>query len=232
MRLSHILVAIVTLFASLTVAGQEEKRNPIKFNYGIKAGFQGVTYNSTDFAIEGYVFNDNTIQSDKVGFFVAPFVRFTKGEFYLQTEAAAGITYQNYDFIETENTTGFLPNTSEYQLKTYCIKVPLLVGYNFINYPNYGMSAYTGPRAKFTFTSASEQDFSHFKYEDLYEDLNKLELYWEIGLGIRIYNVIIDFTYDWNFHRSKSKIYSPADNLVSDSKRSNNVLSFSAGFIF
>ena len=231
MKYLGLLSTLLALIISATITAQESN-NSLRMNYGIKAGFQGITYNTIDFYIEGYNFNNNTIQSDRVGFFVAPFIRLTKNKFYLQTEAAFGITYHNYDFHEQQNTTGFIPNTSEYQHKTYCAKVPLLFGYNFINYSNYEMSAYTGPRAKFIFTSVSEQDFSHFKYENLYEDFNKIEWYWEFGLGIRIYSVIIDITYDWGFLRNKSKIYSPAENAVFDSKRSYNVLSFSAGFIF
>ena len=232
MKIGRIITALaIATLLPFHLAAQEKPQ--VKINYGIKLGFQGVTYNTTDFCIDGYSFNDNTIQSDKVGFLAAPFVRLTKGKFYLQTEAAFGITYHNYDFIDTESlATAPTPNTAEYELKTYCVKVPLLIGYNFISYPNYGMSAYTGPRVKFAFTSASDQSFASFKYADMHEELNKTEWYWEIGLGIRIYNVIIDFAYDWGFHRSKTGIIAPADNLVFTSKRSNNVLSFSAGFIF
>lgn len=231
MKYRNLFAALIMLLICVTAVAQERKE-PLRINYGVKAGFQAITYNSIDFDIAGYSFNDNTIQSDKVGFFVAPFIRFTKNNFYLQTEAALGITYHNYDFYETQNATGFIPNTSEYQHKTFCAKVPLLLGYNFINYPYYGMSVYTGPRVKFILNSISEQEFSHFKYEDLYEDSKKTEWYWEFGLGIKIYNVMIDITYDWGFHRNKSNIYSPAQNLIFHSKRSYNVLSFSAGFIF
>lgn len=226
MKASRIFILIVTasLLALPAVARQE---SPIKFNYGIKAGFQGITYNTTDFDIEGYSFNDNIIQSKKVGFITTPFVRLTKGKFYLQTETAFGITYCNYGFFDTETL-----NSAEYELKTYCIKIPLLLGYNFINYPHYVMSVYTGPKASFNFTSLSEQSYANFKYADIYEELDKVEWYWNIGLGIRIYNVIIDFTYDFGIQRNKSHIHAPVEGLVFNSKRSNNVLSFSAGFIF
>lgn len=228
MRTNTLVATLAMLFFFLLPSTAQEGKKPFRVNYGIKIGFQGITYNNTDFEIGNYKFNDNTIQSDKVGYQVAPFIRLTKGKFYLQTEAAFGITYQKYDFFKT----GTKENTAEYELETHCVKIPLLLGYNFINYQNYNMSFYTGPRAKFIFTSQGEQKFSGFGYDDMYEEIDKTEWYWEFGLGIRIYNVLIDFTYDWGFKSTNSLIYAPADNLIFKSKRSNNVLSFSAGFIF
>ncbi len=227
MRRSHTL-AILFIATLLALPATAQQKLPLKFNYGIKAGFQGITYNTTDFAIEGYSFDENIIQSKKVGFIASPFIRVTKGKFYLQTETAFGITYCNYVFFDTDNL-----NPAEYELKIYCVKIPLLLGYNFINYPHYGMSVYTGPKASFNFTSLSKQNFAGFnKYADIYEEFDKTEWYWNVGLGIRIYSVVIDFTYDFGILRNKSHIHAPAERLLFKSKRSNNVLSFSAGFIF
>ncbi len=227
MKVRSLYIIVALLFSFTGISAQEESA-PITFNYGIKIGFQGVTYNSTKFGIDGYSFNDNTIQSNKVGYFATPFIRLTKDKFYIQTEAAFGTTHYYYDFIDNDNSAG----TAEYKLTTYCVKVPLLLGYNFINNENYGMSVYTGPIVKFLFTSLTDRDFSNFKYRDMHEELEKREWFWELGLGIRIYNVIIDFTYDWGFHRSIGKISTPDCATQFISKRSNNVLSFSAGFIF
>ena len=222
------LFTIVALLCVFVCTTAQEKASPVKFNYGVKLGFQGVTYNTTDFSIDGYTLNGNTIQSNKVGYTVTPFARLTKNKFYLQTEASFGIAYYNYDFTDAS-----APSSSaEYKLTTYCIKVPLLFGYNFISYDKYGMSFYTGPRVKFNITPLCDQKFTGFKYNDMREELEKREWFWETGLGIRIYNVVIDIAYDWGFLRGKSKIHTPDDDLVFDTKRNSNILSFSAGFIF
>lgn len=110
--------------------------------------------------------------------------------------------------------------------------MPLLVGYKFIDYEYYSMAVFTGPRAKFIFTSQSKQDFSHFKYEDLYEELDKRNLYWELGLGVRMYNVFFDITYDWGLARNKTKIIDRESGAIFSSKRNDSILSFSVGFIF
>ena len=86
---SALVATMLLLFAGIAVAQNSSR---IKINYGIKAGFQAVTYDHTDFDIEGYSFNDNTIQSNKVSYTVNPFIRLTRGSFYIQTEAALGIT--------------------------------------------------------------------------------------------------------------------------------------------
>ena len=82
MKYRNLFAALIMLLICVT-AGAQDRKEPLRINYGVKAGFQAITYNSIDFDIAGYSFNDNTIQSDKVGFFVAPFIRFTKNNFYL-----------------------------------------------------------------------------------------------------------------------------------------------------
>lgn len=230
MKRSAFIAIIISLFAGIAVA---QNNSQCKLNYGIKAGFQAVTYNHTNFNIDGYSFNDNTIQSNKVSYTINPFIRLTKGSFYVQTEAALGITRHHFDFYETdaseENTT---PAEAEYNLTTYCIQVPLLVGYKFIDHEYYSMAVFTGPRAKFILTSQSKQTFSHFKYEDLYEELDKRNLYWELGLGVRMYRVFFDITYDWGLARNKTKIIDKESGAIFSSKRNDSVLSLSVGFIF
>lgn len=231
MRLRALTLTSLLYFA-VAVAAQETMDNRIRLNYGIKAGFQAITYNHTEFNIEGYNFNENTIQSNKVGYTITPFLRVTKGKLYLQTETAVGITRYNFEFNEAGVEEGVQPPTAQYALTTYSIHVPLLVGYNFISYDDYGMSVFTGPRAKFVLTSLSEQDFSHFKHEQLFEELDKHDLYWEIGLGVRIFNVFLDITYDWELSMSRTNITDKESGAIFTSKRNNSTLGFSVGFIF
>lgn len=226
------LLATSLLFLAGTIAAQSTMENRIELNYGIKAGFQAITYNHTEFNIEGYSFNDNTIQSNKVGYTISPFLRLTKGKLYLQAEAAFGITRYNFEFYETEVEEGTHPPTAQYNLTTYSIHLPLLVGYNFISYEDYGMSVFTGPRAKFVLTSLSKQEFSHFKHEHLFEEPNKRDLYWELGLGVRIFNVFLDITYDWGLSMNRTNITDRDSGTIFTSKRNNSTLGFSVGFIF
>lgn len=230
--LKPFIIAIALLTSAASLSAQEKNRG-FRINYGIKAGVQAITYNSTDFSIKGYNFNENTIQSNKIGYTINPFIRVTFDEFYLQSEAGFGTTLHTFDFIEENATEPTLSaNIPKYELTTYCIQVPILLGYNFISYRNYQMGAFTGPRTKFILTKQSMQDFSHFTYENLYEELPDKIYYWEIGLDIRIYNIFFDITYDYEFIKQKSEIISRDTGERFGCKRSDNVLSFSVGFIF
>lgn len=231
MKPINTLIALILILCAGNADAQDTD-NRIKLNFGIKAGFQAITYNHTAFDIEGYRFNDNTIQSNKVGYTINPFIRVSKGNFYLQTETAFGITRHHFDFYETNETGEETPVTANYNLTTYCFQAPLLVGYNFINYDDYGMSVFTGPKAKFIFNSLSKQEFLHFKYDGLAEELDKMLLYWELGLGVRIYNVFFDITYDWGLSMSRTNITDEETGGVFTSKRNDSILSFSVGFIF
>ncbi|MBR4966912.1 MAG: PorT family protein [Bacteroidaceae bacterium] len=230
MRLRCLTIAIIAAFPFLSTAQVKDK---VKFNAGIKAGFQAVTYSDPKFDIGGYKFNTNNIQSNKIGYAFSAFARVTKNKFYLQTEATFGITNHSFDFQdEKENTNeNFIPNNTVYDLRTYCIQVPILFGYNIVERGRYGLSIFTGPRTKFILTSLSEQNFKHFKYGDLEEILNDKNYYWEIGLGIKISRVFLDITFDAGLNEVSSHIISHKDGRIFKSSRRDNILSFSVGVI-
>lgn len=214
--------------------GAQESDNRIRVNAGLKVGFQAITYNNPTFGIDGYTYNENTIQSNKVGYTVAPFLRLTHGRFYIQTEAALGITRHSFDFTDTRegSIAGITPNIPIYDLRTYCLQVPILFGYNFVMQSSYGMSFFTGPKTKFIFTAHDSQQFRHFVYDDLEEVLNKKTYYWEVGLGVKIYNVFFDFVYDLGLTDASRYIRAPKIDKRFASARRNNILSFSVGMIF
>lgn len=211
-----------------------QEHTKVKFNAGLKAGFQAITYNDPTFGIEGYSFNENTIQSNKIGYTIAPFARVSKGKFYLQTEAAFGIARHSFDFTDTREPSieNVDPNIPTYELKTYCLQVPLLFGYEFLKQGNYSMSIFTGARTKFTFTAHTDQEFKHFSYDDLEEVLKKKSYYWELGLGVRIYNVFFDFVYDLGLTKASKYILANKIGKKFSTDRKDNILSFSVGVIF
>ena len=96
----------------------------------------------------------------------------------------------------------------------------------------FGMSLFTGPRTKFTFTGYCDQNFKHFSYDDLEEVLKKKVYYWEVGLGVKIYNVFFDFVYDLGLTGASRYINAPKVNKQFKAARKDNILSFSVGVIF
>ena len=211
-----------------------QEKGKVHYNIGMKAGFQAVTYNDPDFGIDGYRFDTNNIQSNKIGYALSLFARVTKSKFFLQTEGTFGISNHSFDFhdepVNTEE--NFIPTTTVYDLRTYCLLVPILFGYNVVQKGRYGLSLFTGPRTKFIFTSMSQQQFKHFYYEELEEILADKVYFWEIGMGIKISRVFLDITFDAGLNKAASHIISHSDGKIFSSSRRDNVLSFSVGFIF
>lgn len=227
------LIICILLLFPLSL-GAQESYNRIRVNAGLKVGFQAITYNNPTFGIDGYTYNENTIQSNKVGYTVAPFLRLSHGRFYIQTEAALGITRHSFDFTDTRegSIAGITPNIPIYDLRTYCLQVPILFGYNFVMQSSYGMSFFTGPKTKFIFTAHDRQQFKHFAYDDLEEVLEKKTYYWGVGLGVKIYNVFFDFVYDLGLTDPSKFIRAPKVRKEFSTKRRDNILSFSVGIIF
>ena len=226
-----LIIVLIAAFPFITTAQEKGK---VRFNVGLKAGFQAVTYNDPEFDIEGYKFDTNNIQSNKIGYAFSAFARISKNKFYLQTEGAFGITNHSFDFMdEQENIDGnFIPNNTVYDLRTYCIQVPILFGYNIVERGRYGLGIFTGPRTKFVLTSLSQQNFKHFKHDGLEEVLKDKTYYWEIGLGVNIHNVFFDFAYDLGITKASEYIISDKEGIKFNSDRRDNILSFSIGLIF
>lgn len=227
------LTILIATLSVLSATAQDSMQEGVKLNFGCKVGFHAATYNTTDFEIEGYRYDGSMIQSNKIGYSVSPFLRLSKKRFYLQTETTLSISRHYFEFIEEspgdDTGEGFIPN---YKLTTYCVKVPLLVGYNFVQSGPYGMGLFTGPNAKFVFTSHSKQEFNHFTYDDMQERLRPVVLYWEIGLGVKIGNFFFDFVYDIGISNNARYIYSESTGKRFNTKRTDNLLSFSVGTIF
>ena len=231
MSVRYLIFALVMTFPLFATAQEKGK---VHYNIGLKAGFQAVTYNDPEFGIDGYRFDTNNIQSNKIGYALSLFARVTKSKFFLQTEGTFGISNHSFDFhdepVNTEE--NFTPNNTVYDLKTYCLQVPILFGYNIVQKGRYGLSLFTGPRTKFIFTSMSQQQFKHFYYEELEEILADKVYFWEIGMGIKISRVFLDITFDAGLNKAASHIISHSDGKIFSSSRRDNVLSFSVGFIF
>ena len=230
MNIRSLILLAALIFPCSFVA--QEKEQQLKFNFGAKVGFQAIAYNNPEFEIEGYEFDSNTLHSNKIGYTVAPFARLTKDKLYVQAETVFGIARHSFDFKATDNSNSLIPNQTTYNLRTICLQVPIVVGYHIIQEGKYQMSLFTGPKTKFVFTAHSNQEFKHFKYENLEEVLKKRCYYWEIGLGVKIGYVFFDFIYDWGITKASEYIISTTDNRKFRSDRRDHIFSFSVGMIF
>ncbi|MBR2318903.1 MAG: outer membrane beta-barrel protein, partial [Bacteroidaceae bacterium] len=125
------LIFSTALIVSCCISAQEQEKN-LRFNFGAKAGFQAISYNNPVFEIDGYEFDTNTLHSNKIGYTVAPFIRLSKNRIYVQTECVFGVARHSFDFKSTNTESDITPNQTTYNLKTICLQVPIVVGYNII----------------------------------------------------------------------------------------------------
>ena len=225
------LILLTALIVPCCITAEEQEKR-MKFNYGAKGGFQAIAYNNPVFEIDGYEFDSNTLHSNKIGYTIAPFARVTKNRVYAQAECAFGITRHSFDFKSTSNDESIIPNDVTYNLRTMCLQVPIVVGYNIIDEDKYVMSLFTGPKTKFVFTSHSKQEFKHFSNNDLEEVLKKRCYFWEVGLGVKIGHVFFDFVYDLGITKASEYIVSNIEDRKFRSDRRDNIFSFSVGMIF
>lgn len=224
------LTLLIAIIIPCCISGQVKEKK-FKFNYGAKAGFQAIAYNSPQFGIDGYEFDGNTLHSNNIGYTISPFARLTFQRFYVQVEGTFGLTRHSFDFKSAEESK-ITPNDVAYNLRTLCMQLPVLIGYNIVDEDKYLMSLFTGPKTKFIFTAHTQQDFKHFRQPDLEEVLNKRCYYWEFGLGVKIGVIFFDFVYDLGMTKASKYIISKSDGKKFKSNRRDSILSFSVGMMF
>lgn len=203
-----------------------EAQSKLQLNTGFKAGVQASTYQRTKFTLEGYNYNKKSLNT-RIGYTFSSFLRLSKGRPYIQTEGIFSIDKYNFSF-EPASTVAEA-TIPRYKLTTYSIHVPLLLGYNFVNTDTYKMSFFTGPKAKFLFTSLSEQEFISFPFAKAREELEPLTFSWVLGLEVSIANICFDFIYQVGMNNTSKYIHVPeaGERFIFD--RNVDVLGFSLG---
>ena len=93
----------------------------------------------------------------------------------------------------------------------------------------YRMGVFTGPKAKFLFTSLCKQEFNNFEFKEAKEELDPLTFSWVIGLEVGISNLCFDFIYQIGMNNASEYIYIPESDKRFYFDRHLNTLSFSLG---
>ena len=222
------ILFILMLLAPLTLMAQEKEK--FEFSTGFKAGVQASTYQHTAFNLEGYNYNNKSLNT-RIGYTFSTFFRLSKGRPYIQTEGIFSIDKHYFSFERTDAPTAPSVDTGipRYRLTTYSVKVPLYIGYNFVDSKPYTMGVFTGPKAKFLFTSMSRQRFNNFDFTSAEESLDPLTYSWVIGLEVGISNLCFDFIYEVGMNNASKYIHIPESDKRFYFDRKLNTLSFSLG---
>lgn len=217
-------IILLFLFISCILNAQDK----FKLSTGIKAGVQASTYQQTEFTLEGYNYNKKSLNT-RIGYTFSGFLRLSKGRPYIQTEGIFSIDKYNFSFEPKNIITNDENLIPRYKLTTYSIHVPLLFGYNFVNTQTYKMSVFTGPKAKFLFTSLSDQKYINFPFSEAKEYLDPLTFSWVLGLEVNIANICFDFVYQVGLNNTSKYIYIPETKEKFLFNRNIDVLGFSLG---
>lgn len=226
-----LLLAIVSILSFAIIPTHAQEKSKVKLNGGLRIGVQANTYHNTRFDIEGYDYN-NTSQNTRIGYTLSGFFRVSKNRLFLQTEATLSTEKHNFSFDpETGNLSTTMTSPPRYRQTNYSIQVPLLLGNYFVNSDQYKMGVFTGPKARFLFTSLSKQDFDNFEFRNAKEYLDPLTYSWVLGLEVNIANLCFDFVYELGLSNASQYILVPETGKRYRFDRSINALSFSLGVI-
>lgn len=229
------LVLLVEMAEAQTFSEYKAKA----FNWGAKVGFNSAFPILDHFIIDGkLVENINT--EYKVGLLGSLFCRVNAGHFFVQPSlewtSSKSELFFNYatDPDDMNQVEGIQP-TEHRQLKVQSLGIPALIGYNIIKEGPYGLSLMAGPKVKYNYKNSYSTYIEGKKHEYTNDDTP-----WNIGIvagvGVSIWRLFFDFTYEFGLNASESKFREKASSLpitqeIRIDKRT-NMMSFSLGFLF
>ena len=226
-----LLAAIACLLSFAINPAHAQEESKLRLNAGLRVGVQANTYHNTRFDIEGYDYN-NTSQNTRIGYTVSGFFRAGKNRMFLQTEATLSTEKHNFSFEpEAESLSSEMVSPPRYRQTNYSIQVPLLLGHYFVNSDQYKMGVFTGPKARFLFTSLSKQEFDNLEFRNAKEYLDPLTYSWVLGLEVNIANLCFDFVYELGLSNVSQHIEIPEKGKRYRFDRNINALCFSLGVI-
>lgn len=183
MKIQSILFLLLLFLATFSQA---------QVRFGIKAGFSTTSIEPNDLNI----FNQNGVKElgialndAKYGIHFGGLVRVGLGSFFVQPEFLFNSNKNDFtvtDFSSGGSTPKVLSESYQY------LDIPLLVGFQFNP-----IRLYIGPEGHIFISSDSDlSNLNNFK-----DDFNNMTLAWQGGIGLDIWNLMVDLRYEGNFSK-------------------------------
>lgn len=151
----------------------------------------------------------------KLGFHVGAFARLSIGGFYIQPEAlytsAGGRVL--LDSINSPNQV-----TKNYTLNKF--DVPVMVGVKFVNF----LRVQAGPVFSMILNHDAKQDLTG-SFAEIGEDWKNATIGYQVGLGVDIGSLIVDFKYEGNLSKASDNINIGGNSFSSDFRNRQLILS-------
>lgn len=234
----RLLTLTTVLFLFTTAHAQFLNRNSLpafSSSWGAKVGFAANATYVTDAFMNGHKLTEYT-QDTQVGNFATFILRLNSRTVFLQTGIGMSFTKSCF-YLDTNSWDPDAESKNEiscaYQFKS--LTLPLQMGYHIVNSPPYCMSAYTGPRFRYTPDKLYEVQYSNLEPYQITDSSIELIMGWTVGLSVRIGRQLLDFEYEATINTVSGPIsdlngIDPAPDFRLN--RRLGIMSFSYGIMF
>lgn len=213
------------------------------FNWGGKVGFNSTFPIINSLEISDVEAKDIRLQY-KVGYLAAVFCRINMNKFFMQPSLAWHYSEGDIRFNisqETDNSinSGVQPSPhvpgNQLKYRTATLEMPIMIGYYLVKEGPYALSMMVGPNIKYNYKTRYTTNFTDSPRE-YSSDSTPYGINIATGLGVSIWRLFFDFTYEFGLNHVESdfkeiKTNLPPEGNITINKRT-NVMSFSLGVLF
>lgn len=204
-------------------------------SWGAKVGFAANATYVTNAFLNGRELTEYT-QDTQVGNFATLLLRLNSRTVFLQT--GIGLSFTNSCFyldLNSWDPEAETKNEISCAFDFKSLTLPLQMGYHIVNSPPYCMSAYTGPRFRYTPDKFYKVQYSNMEPYHITDSPIELIMGWTLGLSVRIGRQLLDFEYEATINTISGPItdlngIDPAPDFRLD--RRLGIMSFSYGIMF
>ena len=238
-------IYFILLLLPLCLSLQAQKLLEIReksFNWGGKVGFSSTFPIINSLVISDQHAEDIRMQY-KVGYLAAAFARVNIDRFFIQPSLAWRYSEGDIHFtMPGNNNSGIImprdliiERDNQIEYKAASLEVPVMVGYYLVKEGPYALSMMVGPNIKYTYKSSYTTDLTDAIHE-YKSDSTPFGIGIATGLGVSIWRLFFDFTYEFGLNQVESGFKEKNSNLPAENSmtidRRTNAMSFTLGFLF
>lgn len=231
-------LTIVALLLAMNTQAQILSRSSLpafSSNWGARVGFAA----SATYVYDAYI-NEHELteykQDTPIGNFAAFLFRLNSRTVFLQS--GLGFSYNKSNFTMDKNSwdpeAESIDNLScSYSFRSFT--VPFQFGYHIVNRPPYCLSAFTGPRLRYTPDNLYKVEYFNLAPFEITETPTELIVGWTIGLSVQIGRTFLDFEYEATLNTVSGPMTDMNNNILDPEyklDRRLGIMSFSYGILF
>ena len=233
------LLAILILFLpALALYAQGSERNetthsPV-FTWGARVGFAATGTYITDAHIDGHKLTEYT-QDTQVGNFAGVLFRLNSKKLVLQT--GLGLNFNKSSFYLDRNSWNPESESKDVISCSYSmlsLTIPIQGGFHIVNRDQYCMTAFTGPRLRYSPDKYYSVKYSQMDPYDFTDQSTELILGWSLGLSVQIGRTFLDFEYEATINNVSGPMFDTSGATPAPDYKLNRragIISFSYGIM-